>query len=116
MIRTALFFAFTSLVFLSPALAAEEPKPGTPEANTENSMKEEAEKNAEDYQLAAAKAYESLKSLTEGLKPEDAKHFYFMYNNHNLIGTVKMVQKDVGKAVDACGSENPDLKEPLQTR
>jgi hypothetical protein len=39
-----------------------------------------------------------------------------LYSNYNIIGTVKMVQGDVDHAVEACGKENPDLKEGMDAR
>ncbi len=102
----------------------EEPKAEAPkaEAKAEEQSKTgdvldpaQAEK-AEKYKNAASSAYAAVKEIGSSLKGDDAKHFFLMYNNYNMIGTVKVVQHDVGNAVKVCGEKNPDMKEAMDTR
>lgn len=68
------------------------------------------------HQEASQKVFEQTKKIAEGLSPEEQKHFFILYNNYNMIGTVKMVQGDVGNAVKACGESNPDMKGKMDAR
>ncbi len=68
------------------------------------------------YEQAAEKARAALKEIGQDLKEGDAKHFFLMYQNYNLIGTVKVVEKDVGNAIGECGKNNPDMKASLDDR
>jgi hypothetical protein len=68
------------------------------------------------YERAAEKAQTALKAIGEDLKEESAKHFFMMYQNYNLIGTVRVVQKDVGNAINECGKNNPGMKTGLDDR
>lgn len=76
----------------------------------------EAVKKQERYSKAAQAAYDAVKDIGKGLKEDDAKHFYMIYQNYNMIGTVKMVQGDVGNAINACGTANPDKKADMDAR
>ena len=73
-------------------------------------------KNKAAYEKAVAKATDALKDVGQDLKEDDAKHFFMTYQNYNLIGTVKMVQTDVGNAIKACGDNNPEMKDTLDGR
>jgi hypothetical protein len=87
------------------------------EIKKEEAKKEEAvDKEIEKYNKASEKAFETLKEISANLKEADAKHFYMIYNNYNLIGTVKVVQGDVKNAVKACGENNPDMKADMDAR
>jgi hypothetical protein len=77
---------------------------------------EEIPKGVAEHQQAAQEVFDLTKKIAEGLSPEEQKHFFLIYNNYNLIGTVKMVQTDVGNAVKACGDANPDMKDAMSTR
>ncbi len=82
----------------------------------ENAVTEELPPEAAAHKKAAEESFELTKAIAEKLTPAEQKHFLVLYNNYNLIGTVKMVQADVGSAVTACSKENPDMKESLDTR
>lgn len=88
---------------------AKEPAPAAAE-------KAELPPEAKAHQEAAEKVFADIKAIAEKLKPEEQKHFFMLYSNYNIIGTVKMVQGDVDHAVEACGKENPDLKEGMDSR
>ncbi len=125
------FFALILLALLIPAglarsedapppAAAEEAaeKPGDQNADQKAASSpapaaEEIPKELKEHQKAAEEVFNMTKKIVEGLGPEEQKHFFLLYNNYNLVGTVKMVQTDVTNAVTACGKENPDMKEAL---
>ena len=58
----------------------------------------------------------ALADITKDLDKAQRRHFYMIYNNHNLISTVKHVRKDVSDAIDACSEKNPDMKDDLSKR
>lgn len=82
----------------------------------ENAVTDELPPEALAHKKAAEESFALTTAIAEKLSPGEQKHFLVLYNNYNLIGTVKMVQTDVGNAVAACGKENPDMKEALETR
>lgn len=143
MIRT-IFLALFLMSFSAPAvLAAEAEAPAAepaakaaeapaPEPAKEEPPKEEkqeaaaeakpAEKKAElppeakAHQEAAEKVFADTKAIADKLKPDEQKHFFIIYTNYNLVGTVKMVQGDVDRAVEGCGTANPDMKAGMDAR
>ena len=60
--------------------------------------------------------HRKILDLSTSLSDENRNHFYLIYNNHNMIETVKTVRQDVDKAVLACGKENPEIRSPLERR
>lgn len=109
---------FCSFLFLGVAVfpavswAEDAPTEETPQKPGMLEDKEAAEKTEE--------LRESANSLTarimEGLDEAQQLHFYTIYSHYNLISTVRVVQKDVGNAIAACGKANPDMKEGLDAR
>lgn len=59
---------------------------------------------------------EKLGELTMNLNENDRRHFYTLYNNNNLISTVKYVRNHIGEAIDACSENNPDMEDDLRAR
>ncbi|MCF8495745.1 MAG: hypothetical protein K9G62_03660 [Alphaproteobacteria bacterium] len=88
-----------------PALAQEKKEP-----STEKSAPQAVKPQEDD------KIYNMVINLIMKKKPAEQKHFFMTYTNYNIIETVKIVQKDVGNAIDKCGENNPDMKENLDTR
>ncbi len=72
-----------------------------------------AQEKIEDLRTGAATLTEQI---TKGLNDAQQMHFYTLYNQYNIIGTVGVVQKDVGKAIESCGEANPDMKDALDER
>ena len=105
-----------------PAEAAASPKEEAKETKKDEAAKKDESADsdippeAKEHQKAAEEVFRDTKKIAENLKPAEQKHFFLLYNNYNLIGTVKMVEGDVGNAIEACGKENPDMKEGLDTR
>ncbi len=91
----------------------EAPKEEEKKAET---AEEKIPKEIQDHQKASEEVFKLTKTIAESLGPEEQKHFFVLYNNYNLIGTVKMVKEDVGNAVKSCGENNPDMKEGLDKR
>jgi ABC-type transporter Mla subunit MlaD len=58
----------------------------------------------------------NIAELTMDLDANDRRHFYTLYNNNNLISTVKYVRDHIGDAIDACSENNPDMEEALRAR
>lgn len=120
---TAFAFSLTTYAAEEPASAAPatvEEAPAVPAVEPEPQPKEplspEMQKKAEQHKEAAKKASEAVNEIGKDLKGDDARHFFMLYNNYNLLATVKMVQSDVGNAVTSCGEKNPDLKSKMDER
>lgn len=54
--------------------------------------------------------------LIDTLNYTGKESFFILRNKHGVIRSVRYVHRDVGKAVKACGAENPDLKKPMADR
>ena len=106
-------------LMMPPAQAAESETPESVQApaaekGDENQKPDpEAQKKLEEFRAASEKAFQAVKEIGEPLKGDNAKHFFMMYSNYNLIGATKMVQSDVKNAIAACGKENPGMKAEL---
>lgn len=49
--------------------------------------------------------------------PQDGKEaFFVMRNKHSILRSVRVVSRDVGNAVKACGKSNPDMKPKMNAR
>lgn len=59
---------------------------------------------------------EAENKLIDTLNAQGKRSFFVMRNKHSVIRSVRVVRRDVGKAVKACGKENPDLKQPMADR
>jgi hypothetical protein len=116
----ALFLLGVSLPAMAEDVTSPAPEAAAPveEKKAEEQKPEEVElpPEAKAHQKAAEEVFALTKEVAEGISPAEQKHFFILYNNYNLIGTVKMVQEDVGEAVKACGKENPEMKEALDAR
>ena len=64
----------------------------------------------------AMQVREGIEEFTKDLNRSEKRHFGVIYGNYNLIKVVERIREDVGNAVDACGDENPDIKEEAETR
>jgi hypothetical protein len=54
--------------------------------------------------------------LIDTLSQKDKEAFYVMRNKHGILRSVRVVSRDVGKAVKACGKANPDMKKTMDGR
>ncbi|MGQ0527898.1 MAG: hypothetical protein ACT4OY_07740 [Alphaproteobacteria bacterium] len=110
------FFSALLVMGAPSALAADEVAKGERKAETSENPPVIAAPDIEKYQDKTEEVYAQLKEIADGLTGPEEKHFGMIYNNYNLIGTVKMVQEDVGKAIDACSDANPDMENALRGR
>ncbi len=139
MARIALFvlFAFSFILPAAPAFAEDAPQeetaapaePAKDEAKKEEPKKEEPKDAAaaedeipevstemEAHRKQSEKVFTQIKEIAKDLDPQEKKHFHRIYETHNIVGAVSMVQADVGKTIEGCGQENPDMKETLDKR
>ena len=72
--------------------------------------------SANDVQSKAEALRAQVDKLAEGLKDDQKRHFLTIYGNYNLIKTVETVRGDVGRAVEACGEANPELKDKIAAK
>ena len=90
------------------------PAPATPTVTppaTTTSKPEAAPKAASaNADESTKKVHEEMKAIASKLSPDDQKHFYLIYSNSNIIGTVKLVRGDVNNAINACDKANPSIK------
>lgn len=54
--------------------------------------------------------------LIDTLNRAGKERFLIMRNKHSVIRTIKLVERDVGAAVKACGKNNPDMKKDMDGR
>lgn len=111
------FIPLVALITLMtfPALAQDSAPAATPPAAPEANI--EAAKDFQDKaESLKADLQKKLEVLEEGLDEKQRRHFGIIYNNHNLIETVKTVRGDVENAVKACSENNPDLGKKMTER
>jgi hypothetical protein len=96
--------------------AAPAEEPAAEEAVPAAEEDPEVLKRREAAEQASGMAYEKMGELLATLGPNQQKHFYLLYTNHNIISTVKVVQNDIGKAIKQCGENNPEMKEKLDAK
>lgn len=60
--------------------------------------------------------FKKLKEISDKLEGAEKHHFNLANSNYAFITTVRTVQRDVGKAITACGENNPEMKTALDTR
>lgn len=121
MIQRFLFSAVFALALAAPvsiSFAANE-KPVTEEEAIE-ALNEDVDahikKAAEERRAAAEETFGKINSIMLTLSEREQQHFFLAYNNYNLLETVKVVKEDVGKAIDKCSENNPDMKDALNDR
>lgn len=56
-------------------------------------------------------------AVVDGLADQAAKETYFILRNkYGLIRAVRVVKRDVGNAVQACGQQNPEIQDKMTQR
>ncbi|MCD8563139.1 MAG: hypothetical protein LRY54_03655 [Alphaproteobacteria bacterium] len=126
--KKTLFALMLSALCLPAFIPAYAEDSAAPAATQEDTAKPETTKAEEGVNLKAADDFKEkaedlkadlaakLEALRKRLDEKQNRHFGIIYNNHNLIETVKTVQGDVGKAVEACSGKNPDLADKMKSR
>jgi hypothetical protein len=64
----------------------------------------------------AEQLYADLKDIVGTLEEQNQRHFLGIYSTYTTIGAVKAVRTSVENTVKACGKENPDLKDKMDSR
>jgi len=62
------------------------------------------------------KMKEKSEELGKKLGEPELRHLYFIREGFGITRAVKMVRRDVGNAVKACGKDNPDMKPDMEGR
>lgn len=107
MTRTFLLLSAACLL-ATPSLAQdkkEAPKESVVKAQTTT------EKNTPITQWIAAE-----NKLLDSLPDKDKESFFILRNKHSIIRVIRVVERDVENAVKACGDNNADIKEKMDTR
>ena len=94
----ALTYSFIGLCFLSTQVLAKEDR------------KDQVKNNPVLKWVAAEQ------DLIKDLSEEDKTIYFLLRNKASVLRAVRVVRRDVGKAVEACGEANPNLQDPMQTR
>jgi hypothetical protein len=81
-------------------------------ASYADDKKEEAPKE----KTPITKWIDAENELLASLPRENQKVFFILRNKHSVIRTIGIVHRDIKNAVKACGKENKNLKEEMNTR
>lgn len=104
---------FSALVLLgAPVMAQEktEPKPASKAPVS-------AAKPADISMSAPVKKWiDAENDMIKPLTPRQKESVFILRNKYSTIKVIGVVEKEVGTAVKACGKENPDLKDKMDTR
>lgn len=95
------------LVFLLAVLAAA--PPAHAQTAKEIEVKPEGKNPVSEWMAAENK-------LIDTLNRAGKERFLIMRNKHGVIRTIKLVERDVGSAVKACGKNNSDMKKDMDAR
>lgn len=125
MILRCLFLLFTAVCLVSVPLgatfAAETAQETAQSDEGKDVRKEEGAAMEEEASDPVAKAKvealnQNIVDLARTLDKNQARHFFTMYSNYTLVSTVKAVEKDVRKAVEACAANNKSMEAELNAR
>lgn len=89
---------------------AEEPK-AAPKKAVKKKQEEDASKPTPIDEWITAE-----NKLIDTLAQKDKDAFFVMRNKHSVIRSVRIVDRDVGNAVQACGKNNPEMKDKIYAR
>lgn len=72
------------------------------------------EKKNEDTPIT--KWIQAENALLDTLPAQNQKVFFVLRNKQSVIRTIRVVRRDVKNAVNACGKNNKDMKQPMNER
>lgn len=98
------------LVAFAPVASAEDKKP------SEEAITDEKAKKAIAKETPITKWIKSENALLDSLPYTNRKVFFILRNKHSVIRSIDIVRRDIDGAVKACGTENKELKKPMQDR
>lgn len=55
-------------------------------------------------------------AVVAGLDDQGKETYFILRNKYGLIRAIRIVKKDVGKAVQSCGQANPDMQDQMYKR
>ncbi|MCB1532845.1 MAG: hypothetical protein KDJ35_08245 [Alphaproteobacteria bacterium] len=110
------FFLLSLCLFSAAPVSAEAPSDKEAIEELNKDIDEQMAKATEERRAAAEETFTKINDLMSRLEEREKQHFFLAYTNYNLIQTVKVVQTDVGTAIDKCGENNPDMKTDLDAR
>ncbi len=96
------------LIGVVPALAADTAK--------DEAKKEEKVITATEDKTPLTEWIEAENKLIDTLSADNKKAFYVMRNKHGILRSIRVVDRDVGKAVKACAKANAGLKQEITER
>ncbi|MFP4314291.1 MAG: hypothetical protein ACLFR0_08185 [Alphaproteobacteria bacterium] len=120
-----LSFVMASFLFCAPIYAQEtsneaETAPAAEDANDQAAqrLKDQARIETPEDQMNAGlkKLNTMLGEMSVNLNSENRRHFFMIYNNHNMISTVEHVRSKVNEGIEACSKANPEMEDDLNTR
>jgi hypothetical protein len=111
MTKTAFLTLMLGVVLTTPAFAETKEKaaPAAEKKAKAVEVKPEKDNPVNEWMTAENK-------LIDTLNKPGKESFLILRNKHSVIRTVRVVERDVGSAVAACGKNNPDMKEAMDTR
>lgn len=59
---------------------------------------------------------EAENAMIDKLSEDDQAKIFIMRNKHSVIRAIGVVERDIGAAVEACGKNNPDMKDSMSER
>ncbi|PZQ45898.1 MAG: hypothetical protein DI551_06130 [Micavibrio aeruginosavorus] len=129
MTRSSLLLSAVCLSFLlsASALAAEEKAQTKPVAEKPVATKPATKKEEEtpDTVLAQPKKTEETpvtkwiaaeNALIDPLSDKDKESFFILRNKYSMIRVTRVVERDIGAAVESCGDKNADIKAKMDAR
>lgn len=105
--------AFTSL----GTAHAEDAKKGDAKKTekTESVLKKETTQKTPEN-TPVTKWMDAENALIDPLSDKNKESFFILRNKYSVIRVVGVVKRDVGAAVKACGKNNPDMKDQMESR
>lgn len=91
----------------------------SPQNQDENSEDNKNKQNSDEEKVVETpitKWIEAENSLVKDLSATDQETFFIIRNKHSVIRSLRVVRDDIGSAVKACSTENPAIKEEMNTR
>jgi len=109
-LMTRSLFVFAIALSISVSAFAQDKKAEAPKESVVQAQAAD-EKNTPITKWVAAE-----NALIDPLSDKDKASFFILRNKHSIIRVIRVVERDVGSAVKACGDNNKDMKEGIDAR
>lgn len=103
-----------SLSFSTAVMAADKKAEPAKDQKVESVVKQEADPKAPTGPLKDW--IDAENALIDPLSDKDKESFFILRNKYSILRVVKVVERDISKAVDSCSKENPDMKSKMTER